>query len=78
MYKTIIAFSVILNYGIDVSYCLPTFIDLTHPYKNNYTRSWPINKPFKFTIGNRGLITLGSVENVYLENNEFFMVSKDS
>ena len=51
------------------------FQDLTHPFKNDFTRTWPINKPFKFTIGTRGLTTLGDVENVYLENNEFFMAS---
>jgi hypothetical protein len=77
MYNRLIAFIVILYYGIEESYSLPTFIDLTHPFKNNYTRTWPINKPFKFTVGTRGKITLSGQKNVYLENNEFFMVSKD-
>ena len=61
-----------LGYGIDRE---TKFQDLTHPFKNDFTRTWPINKPFKFTIGTRGLTTLGDVENVYLENNEFFMAS---
>ena len=61
-----------LGYGIDRK---TKFQDLTHPFKNDFTRTWPINKPFKFTIGTRGLTTLGDVENVYLENNEFFMAS---
>ena len=75
MYKAIFALMVILHYGIEESYSLPTYIDLTHPFKNNYTRTWPINKPFKFTVGTRGRITLSGVDNVYLENNEFYMVS---
>ena len=77
MYNKLIVFIVILNYGVEKSYSLPTFVDLTHSFKNNYTRTWPINKPFKFTVGTRGFITLSGTKNVYLENNEFFMVSKD-
>ena len=77
MYHKLIAFIVILNYGIEESYSLPTYIDLTHPFKNDYTRTWPINKPFNFSVGTRGLINL-SGNDVYLENNEFYMVSKDS
>ena len=74
----LILFHCVGKYGLSLGYGIDRktkFQDLTHPFKNDFTRTWPINKPFKFTIGTRGLTTLGDVENVYLENNEFFMAS---
>jgi len=73
MSKVICVVVVLLNYAAQVLYCHPAYIDLTHSFKNGATRSWPINKPFKFTVGARGLFDLGGDEKIYLENNEFFM-----
>ena len=70
-----VVFAIVFNDGIKEIYCLPTYIDLTHPFKNGATRSWPINKNFTFTVGARGLIDLGGKKKIYLENNEFYMAS---
>ena len=52
-------------------YCAPNYIDLTYPFENGFTQTWPINKPFNFSIITRG----PAGEFPYLENNEFYMVS---
>ena len=70
-----VLFILVVNDGIKNTICLAKYVDLTHPFKNGDTRTWPINKDFKLTIGTRGLVDLGGPTKVYLENNEFFMVN---
>ena len=69
-----LAFVTVFNDGIRECHSFPNYVDLTHPFANNFTLGWPINKPFKFTVGTRGWADLGGPEKVYLENNEFFSV----
>ena len=74
LYTLIGIFSIVFNAGIKEIYCYPNYIDLTHPFHNDQPH-WSSMKPFNLSIITRGLTTQGSQSNVYVEINEFSLVS---
>ena len=76
LYAIFCVFAMVLINGIKEFHCHPNYIDLTHPFKNGGTRTFPGNKPFEFTIVKRGFVDFGGKSNnVYVEMNELFMAS---